>query len=85
MLEGLITNIFRKQIHLVYQAKDFCGRRELCQRVQAVFKLCHIVALEIFAGDIKHINQYLDIFEDVLSLALEELLHEEVLASTIPQ
>ena len=43
------------------------------------------MALEVLARDIEYIDKYLNVLEDVLSLTLEELLHEEVLTSTIPK
>ena len=85
LLESLMSNIFCEQIHFMYQAKDSCLWRQLIQSIQAIFKLRHIMSLEILAGHIKHVDEYLNIFEDVLPLALKELLHKEVLASAIPQ
>ena len=43
------------------------------------------MALEILARHIEDVDEHFHVFEDVLSLALEELLHEEVLTSTIPE
>ena len=69
----------------MYQAKDSCLGRQLSESIQTIFKLCHVVTLEVLAGDVKHVDEYLNIFEDVLPLALKELFHKEVLTSAIPQ
>mgnify|MGYP006952534070 CR=1 FL=1 len=42
------------------------------------------MALKIFTGNIEYIDQHLYVFENVLSLTLEKLLHEKILTSTIP-
>lgn len=43
------------------------------------------MALEVLARDVEYIDKHLDILEDVLPLALEELLHEEILTTAIPK
>jgi len=43
------------------------------------------MALEIFARNIKYVNENFHVLEDVLSLTLKELLHEEILTSAIPK
>ena len=76
---------FQKQIHFVEEAEDFCFWGQLRQRIQTILKLIKIVTLEVFAGHIKHMNEYFNVAENVVTLTFEELLHKQILASTIPQ
>lgn len=43
------------------------------------------MTFELFARHLENIDQDLHVFEDVLSLTLEELLHEHVLTTAIPE
>ena len=43
------------------------------------------MTIEFLACNIKDIDQNLDILEDVVLLTLEELLHEKVLTTAIPE
>ena len=43
------------------------------------------VHLELFRGDIEDEDQHAHVLEDMVSLRLEVLLHEAILAAAIPQ
>ena len=58
------------------EAEYPCLWRKLRECVQTVFKLSHIMPVEIFASHIEYVNEHLYVFEDVFSLTLEELFHE---------
>jgi hypothetical protein len=81
----MMTNWLWKQIHLVNKAEDLGLWREVTEGLETVLELRHVVALEVLARDVKHVDEHLHVLEDVLSLAVEDLLHEEILATAIPQ
>ena len=84
LLKRRISGIFVEQIHLVNQAENLGFGRELAESSDAVFKLLHIL-LVVFGGHIEHVNQNLNVLENVVSLALEELLHKGILSSAVPK
>ena len=85
LLESLVSHIFAQHVHFVNQAKNSGFWGKFCECVETVFKLLHVAPVEIFAGNIKNVNQHFNIFENMLPLALKKLLHKKVLASAIPQ
>ena len=67
------------------QAENAGLRREFAESIDTVVKLSHVVAFEVLRSHVENVNQNLNVFKNVFPLALEELFHEKVLTSTIPQ
>lgn len=80
-----MTNWLWKQIHLVNKAEDLGLWREVTEGLETVLELRHVVPLEVLARHVKDVDEHLHVLEDVLSLAVEDLLHEEILATAIPE
>ena len=63
----------------------FCFGWKFSQSIQTILKLFHIMTLKFFAGHIKYMDKYFNLSKNMISLTLEELLHEKILPSTIPK
>lgn len=60
------------------------GERYLVNRLQARLVVVHVV-VQLAALHVEHVNQHLDVPEDVVLLRGEVLLHERLLAAAVPQ
>lgn len=67
------------------ETEDPCFGRKFREGIKTVLELLHIVALKVFAGNVKDIDQNLHVLKNVLTLRQEELLHEKILTTTIPK
>lgn len=66
------------------QAKNFSFRGQVSQSIKAVFVILKL-SIEVLAGNVKDIDEHLHVLEDIFSLRLEILLHEQILSTTVPQ
>lgn len=84
LLEAFLSLGLSQKVHFVNQAENLGFLGELAQSIQTTLVILE-VTIEVFACDVKDIDQHLYVLEDVFSLGLEVLLHKKVLTTTVPE